>query len=458
MLNIKGYLLKPVCRENIKEVINRVIRDIEEEKEQVVLRSLYNTAILSQQQEHFLKSIINGTISYKDNLYERLDNLNLACLKHYFKVAVCNFEPADNKNRGFFLPESIIKKSNEYWNKLGFPTISHIGYIIIFICAAGPVTKNDCNHYLKGFKSYMENQACLNDSPWSLTIGVGNTYNDICKASHSYSEALFAHSYKYFKGVDSVIYYQELLPLQVPKQLDYKINEVISNIINNIYKNEMVSLHANMHTLFGFIEDNAGYSATDTKFICLDIIFTLLSKIEDRGLLVGSLNKIDIARQVNSTKALSELKSFFLNTIGSLIEQSIKSIRDNNDRFIVEAKRYIYENLSYKITLEDISDHLHLNPNYFSGLFRKKTGKTFSDYIVEIRMEKARELLINPEYSIKEIATKVGYDDYSYFCKIFKSREGVTPLKYRSRLFGGIQPQESGSKEPSLKTIGGIAE
>lgn len=99
---------------------------------------------------------------------------------------------------------------------------------------------------------------------------------------------------------------------------------------------------------------------------------------------------------------------------------------------IVEsARQYIHANYEEKITLEQTAAVCHTSASYLSTVFKAKTGCSFVDYLVSVRMKKARELLEFSGYRIADIAQKVGYEDYTYFCKVFKKENGKTPLEYR---------------------------
>jgi two-component system, response regulator YesN len=102
---------------------------------------------------------------------------------------------------------------------------------------------------------------------------------------------------------------------------------------------------------------------------------------------------------------------------------------------ILDAVRtYIFEHFDEDISLEQVAQFVNLNPYYFSKLFKKLTGQTFSDYVTSIRIEKAKQLMQQGELNIKEISYHVGYHDPNYFSRVFKKVTNMTPKEYRSRI------------------------
>jgi YesN/AraC family two-component response regulator len=98
---------------------------------------------------------------------------------------------------------------------------------------------------------------------------------------------------------------------------------------------------------------------------------------------------------------------------------------------IREAMDYINDHLQNELTLKEVAEYVHLNPSYFSVLFKEHATLTFSEYITRGRIQHAKELLISTNLSITDISEEVGYKTAKYFIKIFKELEGMTPSSYR---------------------------
>ena len=98
---------------------------------------------------------------------------------------------------------------------------------------------------------------------------------------------------------------------------------------------------------------------------------------------------------------------------------------------IQAAVDYINEHYSEKITLDDVSRHIYLNRTYASQLFKKHMNVNFADYLEIVRINKAKEFLLDTSMQIAEIALKVGYSNQSYFTKVFKRNTGMSPNSFR---------------------------
>ncbi|MDD2972779.1 MAG: response regulator [Lachnospiraceae bacterium] len=134
-------------------------------------------------------------------------------------------------------------------------------------------------------------------------------------------------------------------------------------------------------------------------------------------------------------QSLKEIFSWLGDFVKSELTQYMNDKKEQNYKPIREAKQYINDYFNQSISLEYVSTMVGFNPAYFSTLFKRETGKNFTEYIVEVRMQNAKQLLTQTNMDIVSVANEVGYTDIKYFSKIFKKATGVNPSEYR-RLYG----------------------
>lgn len=96
---------------------------------------------------------------------------------------------------------------------------------------------------------------------------------------------------------------------------------------------------------------------------------------------------------------------------------------------------YIYSHTHYRITIREVAEYLRLSESYLSRLFKKEMGISFSQYILNLKIDKAKNLLRFSEYSIGEITYYLGFSNESHFIQTFQKRVGETPNRYRRRCF-----------------------
>ena len=134
-----------------------------------------------------------------------------------------------------------------------------------------------------------------------------------------------------------------------------------------------------------------------------------------------------------------EIAAVFSKVKAQLDEKNLLSIppatNAHHDRVIETIFTYVNEHYQ-SVSLEGVSQIVHLNPVYISKYFKDKTGRNFSEYVNEVRMEKSATLLKNPDYKIYEISELIGYSNAKNFTRTFRKYFGKTPRDYRNEVYG----------------------
>lgn len=145
---------------------------------------------------------------------------------------------------------------------------------------------------------------------------------------------------------------------------------------------------------------------------------------------VGSKNAYDYLSESNT---LEQMKDRFITVIeGYLLE--IKKLKGNvYNKVIHDAITYIHKNYRDNVKLSDVANYIGINESYLSRCFKKHLKVNFVDYLNQIRITEAKELLNNPELTISDIAYQVGYSNENYFSRVFKAVEGISPRQYQKK-------------------------
>lgn len=138
-----------------------------------------------------------------------------------------------------------------------------------------------------------------------------------------------------------------------------------------------------------------------------------------------------IFKQLNQLRTMEEHKVWLLKKIGKLVDYLSENQMSQKEKLLYEVKNYLKENYTQTIGLDEIAGKFHISPAYLSSLFSKNTGVTLFEYIINMRMEKAKELLRTTNNKISDICQQVGYENQRYFNQVFKKNIGTTPGNYR---------------------------
>lgn len=128
--------------------------------------------------------------------------------------------------------------------------------------------------------------------------------------------------------------------------------------------------------------------------------------------------------------AWADLENIYQSWVRQLF--SSEDTDDQNARMIREITGYVDSHYAQSMSIKDWAGRYYLNPNYLAALFKGETGMTFGQYVTERRIEKACSLLKKTSASIQQIAEQVGFDDVSYFHRVFKKTTGKTPREYQT--------------------------
>lgn len=143
--------------------------------------------------------------------------------------------------------------------------------------------------------------------------------------------------------------------------------------------------------------------------------------------------------KVMSTKqhdSVVKLLSIFAQHLSMLSNQVVVQQENAEPPVIIRAKEYIHEHQTEELSLGQVAKAVNTSTFYFCKMFKKVTGINFTDYLSRVRIEKSKNLLLNPNLRVSEIAFEVGFQSLTHFNRVFKKILGQSPTEYRAHLLG----------------------
>lgn len=216
---------------------------------------------------------------------------------------------------------------------------------------------------------------------------------------------------------------------------DYPI-EKEEELFSFIEKGESDKAKAILNELLGIIYFTSGGEFEIIKSRTIELI-VLLSRSAMRG--GADSNEIfglnyQYINEISAFSNIEQLSRWLVNVTNRFTERVIAASAKKAG-ILEPAIKYINANYSKKITLEEAAEKVYITPVYFSMLFKKNMGLSFSDYINKLRVEYACRLLLNEILTLSDVAQLSGFNDQSYFSKVFKEHMGVSPKKYKTEKF-----------------------
>ncbi len=431
-LGVMEYLTKPVEQKRIVEVLMRAMEQIDQKREK-----RKNDLLIKEKLENVVPIIENNmiyTIMFQDNCQEEIDNFrNLIGVKQdYGFVIVLECGESQEGNHLTNIVGAGVRTQSNYKElreivKDFFPCIVGsvmANRVIIYVPSDKP--ELDYNERIEVIEQARKMVKKLNSSiDVRFRAGIGSTVR-LQECMESYKEA--QHS---LRNTDGTIAHVKDILVSVAYEEDYPIKTERELFEMTEKGDENGALTAANHFFDWMIEKYADY-ISDIKLKVLEFVLWAehIAYIEG-GMTYHFLSRQDYLPTILEMKSLDEIKTWFLSKISSSCKNIVQSKEKQCSSSIEKAKTYILQQYNNDISLDDVSREVDISPYYFSKLFKEETGENFIEYLTAVRIEKAKQLLMNSSFSMKEICGEVGYADPNYFSRIFKKNVGVTPTEFK---------------------------
>jgi len=270
----------------------------------------------------------------------------------------------------------------------------------------------------------------------SVTIGIGRYYSDPREMHKSYSEALSAQRQRFYLGDNQIIHIEDVPHLSAqPFHYPFHYERTVMDKVRcGDRKHAKEALAKLLDEIFA-----KNTSIESIKASVLELLIVLSRSAVEGGASLEQLTLLNfehISRLVQCS-GREQVYYWMLESLDSFMDNMLDNRNGMNTRVVNKACDYIVKNCHRNISLEEVSQFVHLSPFYFSRLFKQEKGCNFVDFLTRTRVDKAKSMLQNREYTIVRIAAESGYHDASYFCRVFRQEVGMTPNQYRNELCKG---------------------
>lgn len=206
--------------------------------------------------------------------------------------------------------------------------------------------------------------------------------------------------------------------------------EQLSNLIRKRDRNGSQDL---LNRLLGHIFFYHAGNLTDIKARTLELIVIISRSVISIGAAVGDIFRYSAAymQQIDRFTSVDQLSKWLSEIIDQFLAVSFDYIDIKHSDIVFKAMDYIRDNSLKRITLEDVANQVYLSKSYLSSIFKQEVGISIVDYINQMRIAHSKTLLTNTGLTLVEIANECCFGDQSYFSRVFKQHEGVTPKQYR---------------------------
>lgn len=263
-----------------------------------------------------------------------------------------------------------------------------------------------------------------------FSAGIGTAEEGLYSVSESYNNALDAAAYRLFYGKQSVIEYGSIA-LQESVHMDYPYDMEQEMLRQAIRFHNRVKT---MEYLDEFVERVRHISAEDANLYIQQLGVAVNRALrQTEGLSAGHLYSMrEFSHFMETLTTLKEKQHQIRTSLDELFQMAAEGADRKKQGIVQKVEEFVVQNYrNPDITLEDMAMAAGLSSNYIRRIFRDQCGYSPMDYLVNYRIETAKELLKNTSHTAKEIAEMVGYVNTKYFYSLFKKQTGQTTYEYK---------------------------
>lgn len=442
-LGVTEYLLKPISSGKLLEALNGVSESIRREKEDKDLVRKYMEEMrenTEHEKQKFFEQMIAGNLSMADALETgKKYEMNLSA--GMYNLLLFRFTLGEeNRKSGELLGEAeyAIEKLTERLEYVFEFQRGVEGWAFLLMADNEEQMSERVKELSKDLEEIMKNYSTI-----AYFGGIGQPVARLRELEESFREAERALAARYTMELNRIISVEDIRMAQNVDTLDdieitsfgeiEKTRTMLEKFLNNGAEDEIdefVDVYINE-----LPEENLK-SVLMRQYIIMDAYIVMMSFCEKIEGIEGEMQaqSEELKNSMKTIQTLEEIKNYIRMLLKKIIGvRDTISGRRYSDIIEIAKDQTRKTYMSDEISLNTIAAEVGMSPSYFSSIFSKEMGKTFVEYLTEIRMDRAKELLMCSSMKTSEIGYEVGYKDPHYFSYIFKKTQNCTPKEFRAR-------------------------
>ena len=445
-IGVTDYLLKPIAPNALLEKIKHVQEKIEEDKKHQALYSKEEKAeTMEQDRMKLFSALVMNTMSMSEILSQGKElYINLSA--RYFCVVLLTLDVEGESGNEYSETRNAFRTQLDeaigvYENWFVFDREEE-GFAFL---AVG----NDMEALSDEIPDVLMDITSLIDEIPNATyfIGVGSVVDRLSRVKETYLQANRALSKRFLISKNQIIYAEdgEESTASTVETMDLSValtHETAGKTVDNFLKTGTYDeAESFLENIYDSIGEKNSKSLIFLSYITMDIYVSVIRNLKELGADTDAMEeeygKIDeIIQSANNDK--NKIVRYLKDLLKQAIHLRDHRVEKRYGTVLNTAVSYIDEHyMEDDMSLNKVASFVNVSPNHLSASFSKDMGTTFIEYLIQKRMERAKELLMTTKKRSSEIAYEVGYKDPHYFSYTFKKTQGMTTKEYRAR--GGAQ-------------------
>lgn len=433
-LNVEQFLIKPINGNELNAALRKIV-SVETEKTKYPFR---DESGYTQRRNRFMLAVLEQS---RDFGKYTIDDINNKYMYHFrealfavitvkierpilFKSDYQDFLARISWEISHLFSENVIE--TEYI----FKPNGQIYYILNYDeKEKGHIKKIICN-----LPQFIGNR-CKQEELWHYAIGISREIRTLKEIKNAWNEAELSVRTRLVLGSERCLFAEECIKKEYDDRTKYiildakfteKLNEYIEYQDIEGIKELLRESYEKANDLFKDYPAMAFDMGTD-------IIYKMYSGFMGYHMATDDTanNHKQLIRLHENTFSLKEDWRIIIKSLSREMEEIAERMHPQQHVAISTVQQYIQKHYKENITLEILAERVYMNPIYLSALFKKETGMKYTDYILNVRINKAKQLLLQPQYSITDISEMVGINGSKYFSKLFHKVTGLRPKEYR---------------------------